>query len=275
MNNDEEEKDEESPPKTEKKSDKEKEKLLDDSFKKAESLRRILPQKKEEENIIKKPFIKLGIIIIIIAIIGFALINYIPWMYINCKTDYGSLEEYFYYRDFRDDLVDSNEVKSLFDSTCTNCSDNSDNYIGLTINDFSNTPKTTSYIFIFQAILGIIFTIFVIIDRKRNFAEEKVWIIHSIITAFILIIGIIIIMINIKFLGAHLLYQLNQPFIEVLGLYNVKLFFFMPYILFLFSIGLFILGLAFVRINLNKAVNKLEFEKTDKLDSNFRFGSNI
>jgi len=275
MNNEEEDKDEEIQQKVERKNRIPKEKILDESFKKAELLKKFSKEKKEEQILVKKPIIKLGFIIAIIAIVGLVFINFIPWLYINYQSDFGIVEEYFSFADFKNYRIEPNEINSIFESTCINCSDNSNNYIGLTYNDFINTPTIASYIFIFLLAIGIIFTIFILIDRKKDFYEETVLIVHSIFTAFIIIIGLILILLSFKFFSAHLLLQINKPFIEVLGLNNIKLFYFMPYVLFIFSISLFIIGLTFIRINLNKAVNKLELDKSKELDFNYRFGSKI
>ncbi len=275
MTNDEEDEEEELQEKEEKKFNKSKDKILDESFKKAESSKKDQPEKKEAQIVVKKPFIKLGIFMTIIAIIGLVFINFLPLMYINYETDYGSIEEYFSYEDFRYDIIEPEEINSLFESTCYNCSDNSDTYIGLTINDFTNTPKLTIYIFIFLALMGIIFTIFIIIDRKKDFSEETITIIYSFFIACIIITGLILFLINIKFIGAHLLFQLNKPFIYVLGFNKVKMFFITPYVSILFSFALFIIGLVFMRINLNKAVNKFNVDKSKKSELTYKFGSNI
>jgi hypothetical protein len=122
---------------------------------------------------------------------------------------------------------------------------------------------------------GVIFTIIVLIDRKRDFSEEAMIIIHSIFTIILLITGIIIMFINIKFLGANLMLELNRPFIEILGFNNIKVFFFMPYILIIFSFILFIIGLTFVKINVKIAVKNFQMNKSKKSDLDYRSGSNI
>ncbi len=276
MTNDEEDKEgEELKEKEVKRFNKSKDIILDESFKKAELLKKDQPKKKEVQIVAKKPFIKLGIFITLIAIIGLVSINFLPLVYINYETDYGSIEEYFSYEDFRYNIIEPEEINSLFESTCYNCSDNSDTYIGLTFNDLTNTPKLTIYIFIFLALIGIIFTIFILFDRKKDFSEETITIIHSFFIAFIITIGIILLFINIKFLGAHLLFQLNKPFIQALGFNKIKMFFFSTYISILLSFFFFIIGLVFMRINLNKAVNKFNVDKSKKSNLNYRFWSNI
>ncbi len=274
-NEEKEDKDDKLKEKEKKKSDKSKDKILDESFKKAELLKKGPPEKIEKKTVINKPFTKLGLIISFIAIIGMIFLNFIPWMYINYETGYGSVEEYFSYNELINNQIESEDVIGLIESTCNNCSDNSNNYIGLTLNDFKNTPKLTFYNFIFLALIGFIFTIIIIIDRKRDFSEETMIIIHSIFSTFLLIIAVIIILINIKFLGADLILEMNKPFIEFLGFNNFKIFFFMAYISIILSFILFIIGLTFIKINLKIAINNFQMNKSKKLHIDYRSGSNI
>jgi len=276
MDNDEEEKEEEEElkQKEDKKSIKSKEKILDDSFRKAELLKKDPQEKKEKKIVLKKPFNKLGIIIVVIAIIGILFINYIPWLYINYETDFGWVEESFSYDDLNNYLIESEDIIGLFESTCYNCSDNSNSYIGLTLNDFTATSKLTLYIFVFLALLGIIFTIYVIIDRKKDFTPETFTIIHSIFVVLTIIVAIILIFLNVKFLSSHVLSLLNEPFINALGFEIVRIIFFMPYVIFLFSVVLLVIGITLIRINLNRAVNRFDAIRSKKSELSYKFGSN-
>lgn len=276
MKDDKEEKDEKLDVKPEKKFYKTKEQILDESFKKAEIQKVGKPEKEDKEQIIiKKPFIKIGIFIAIIAIIGVVYINFLPLMYINLETDYGTVEEFFTYEDFTNDQIESDEIKSLFQSTCHNCSENSDAYIGLTLNDFRETPRFTIYVFLFLTIIGIIFTIFIGISRIKSYSEEIINLVHSIFITLIIISGVSILFLNIKFLASHLVYQLNKPFINELGISKAQMFFFTPYVSIFFSFVLFIIGLAVLRININKAIEIFKFNKSKKSEISYNYGSNI
>jgi hypothetical protein len=275
MNNEEEEKEEESEKKEDKKIYTKTAQILDESFKKAESLKIGKPEKKEIRTIVKKPFNKIGIFIIIIAIICLIIINFVPFMYIYYETDYESIKEYFSYEDLKYNQFESGKINSLFESNCLNCSDNSESYTGLTVNDFSDTPKITNYILYITIIVGAIFTIFIIFDRKKEFSENTNIFINSVFTTFIILIGIIILLMNIKFLDAYLLQQLNKPFIAALGFNRVQLIFFVPYVLILFSFVLFIVGIIFMRVNLNKAVNRYFYDTSQTNNHNYRFGSKV
>ena len=275
MNNSNEDTDNEDQQKEERKIKKIKEEYLDEAFKKAELLKKAHLEIKKEQRIVKKPFIKIGIIIFIIAILGFVLVNYIPWMYIKYDSDYGTIEEYFSYIDFKDNDIKLDEIRYFFESTCKNCSNNSNNYIGLTINDISGTERTISNSLLALALLGFIFTVFIIIDRVKNFSEDTVNIIHSIFIVSIIIISLIVFLLTIKYLSAHLLMEINSPFVEVFGATNINVFFFIPYIFFLASLCLLIFGLILIKSNFNKAVQNLEVDKSQKSSAIYRYGSNL
>lgn len=272
MINNDEDIEEEEQQKSDRKRKKLKEQFLDEAYKKAELLKKAHLEIKKEQKLIKKPFIKIGIIAVIIAIIGLALINYVPWMYIKYDSDNGTIEEYFSYKDFNNNDIEIDNITSLFESTCNNCSNNSKNYIGLTINDFTGSQRTIFNSLIVLALLGLIFTGFIIIDRFKNFSEETVNFIHSFFIGSTIFIDLIIFLSTIKFLGAHILMQLNRSFIEVLGLNNINLFFFAPYIFFISSLFLVIMGLMLIKANFNKAIKNLESQKSH---SNYPYRSNL
>jgi hypothetical protein len=196
-------------------------------------------------------------------------------VYLNFETDNVNVIEYLSYDDFRFDQIESEEIYSLFESTCYDCSDNSDRYIGLTINDFIFTPRITYYIFIFLILIGIIFAIYVLIDRKKDFTEETKTIANSIFIIFIILSGTILLIINIKFIGAYLLQQINKPFIQALGFNRLQMIFFMPYISILFSFIFLIIGFTYLKINLNKAVSSLGDVKTKNTDVDYKRWSRI
>lgn len=274
MKDSDEDTDDEDKQKEDKRSKKIKEQFLDEAFKKAELLKKTHSEKKEKKKVEKKPIRKLGFVVIIIAILGLAVINYMPWMYIKYDSDYGTIEEYYTYSDF-DDEVKYNEIYNLFESTCSNCSHNSRNYFGLTMNDFSGTQRLMSYSLIVLGLLGFIFTIFIIIDRIKNFSEETFTIIHSIFISSIILIFLITFLSTIKFLGAHLLFEINKPFLEVLDITNVDMFFFIPYIFFFFSLCLLIIGLMLIKANFNKALNSLETDKFEESYSIYRYENRL
>jgi hypothetical protein len=268
-------KEEESEKKEEKKNYKTKDQILDESFQHAQQIKTGKPEKVDLPITLRKPFIKIGLLIVIIAIIGLVIINFVPFLYINYETDNSSIKQYISYQEFKFDQLEPEKIYSLFESTCIDCSENSDSYIGLTINDFIDTAKFTIYIFYIMILTGIIFTIFILSGRKKNFSENTIIIIHSIFTVFIIITGIIILILNLKFLAANLLQQLNKPFLMGLGFNRVQLLFFMPYFQILISFLLFIIGLILLKLNLNKAVDKYNLVFSENNNLRYKFGSKI
>jgi hypothetical protein len=272
---DEDKKEEESEKKEEKKIYKTKDQILDESFKQAQQLITGKPEKTDLPISSKKPFIKIGLLIVIIALIGLVIINFVPFLYINYETDDSSIKQYISYQEFKYDQLEPEKIYSLFESTCIDCSENSDSYIGITINDFIDTPKFTIYVFYVMIVTGAIFTIFMLVNRRKNFSENTSIIVHSIFTAFIIITGIIILILNMKFLAANLLQQLNKPFLMGLGFNRVQLLFFMPYFQIMISFVLFIIGLILMKLNLNNAVDKYNLIFSENNNLRYKFGSKI
>ena len=269
MNSEDEEK--ESEEKEEKKIYKTKDQILDESFKKAELSKIGKNDTIDQHLIIKKPLQKIGFLIVIIAIIGIAILNYMPVLYINYETENSSITQFISYEDFKLDKIEPEEINSIFESTCYDCSDNSDSYIGLTINDFIDAPKFTSYVFYIMIIIGVLFSIIGLVDRKKNFSEKTNTIIHSIFTAFIILTGIIMLILNMKFLDANLLQHLNKPFLKELGFNRIQLLFFEPYFIIFISVILFVIGLIHMKLDLNKAFEK--YTLINSKDDNIRFNS--
>jgi len=244
-----------------------KENILDETFRKAERSKGF--RLKEKKKVTKKPFLKLGIVLII-AVISLVAINYAPWMYIKYDAEYGTIQEFFN-RDFKEGHY-YNEIDYIFESPCANCSNNSKTFIGLTKDDFTNIPKTTSYGLITLTLLGIIFMIFGMIERRRNFSKEMVAVVQSIFAAAALIISIFLVFIFIKFLSSYFLLYYNRPFIEVSGVNNVILIFPMPIILIAIFFVIIIIAIIVMKINLHEFEKKLVSEKTRSTLSSFKFG---
>lgn len=250
-----------------------KEDMLDETFKKAEISKGLRP--KEGGRVTKKPFLKIGIVLIIIAVVSLAIINYLPWMYTKYSSESGTIQELFY-KDFENKEENYyRETDYIFESPCTNCSNNSKNFIGLTKNDFTNIPRTASYGFITLAILGLIFTIFEIFDRMRNFSMETVTVIHSSFAAAAFIVNTVITILSIKFLGVYFLVYYNRPFIEASGINNLILIFLVPTILIVITITTIMIAITIMKINFHEFEMKLRSDKPRSSISNFRHRRNI
>lgn len=260
------------------KREKAKEEILDETFKKAEFLKRVQPAQEKRRHS-EKPFFKSGILVIIIAILALAVVNYIPWMYARYSADNVTVEQMFY-KDFKNEETKNNEtyqnasqkVTGLFDSPCTNCTNNSQNYIGLTTDDFKTIPKLTSYGFVALAIMGLIFTIFVVIDRFRNFSIETSYLVCSIFNVTYVAISVFTLLLSIKFLASHFLTYYNGPFIETSGLTDVNLVFLAPIMMIFISCAIMKGSMTVMKINFREVEKILEAEESGKEHLTYRYG---
>ncbi len=229
---------------TTKREQKIKEKILDETFKKAEISRGIkLPEittltKKHT----KKIFPKLGILLIIVGVIGIIFINNLPWAFIRYGTGDDKTET-FIYRDF--EIVESleEEINALLKSPY---------YLGISDNDFIETPSLSSYCFFSLVILGVVITLFGLLDRWRNLSLEVFTITHFIFATIAIIPGIIIVLSVIKFLGAHILLFHNAPFVTA------------PDVI-VFPTVFIIIALGFIIIKMMFTVMRMDFTELQKI----------
>jgi len=249
-----------------------KENILDETFRKAEIKRGLKPV--EEKSYEKRPFLKLGIVLIIIAIISLIAINYGPWVYVKFDSEYGTIQE-FYNRDFKGSYY-YNEIDDIFESPCgINCSSNSKNFIGIEKSDMSSTPRMMFYIFIIFIIMGLVFTIFEIVERKKKFSIEIVNIIHSVYAAITLFIGIFVAYSTMKFFSVYFLVSYNTPFIESNSISNIILIFPIPIFLLVISFMIIMIAETVLKINFYEFHKKIKLEKTPSTISNLKFGGSL
>jgi hypothetical protein len=203
------------------------------------------------------------------------VINYLPWIFIKFDTEYGILQETFFI-DFKNSEGYYHEkIDYIFESSCTNCSKNSNNFIGITKNDFTDVPKIATYAFISLAILGIIFTIFEIIERKYNLSNKIALLVHSTFAIAAFFISIFVIFILIKFLGIYFLLFYNRPFIEASGIRNLILISPTTINLILISLIVIIITIGIIQINFREFEKKVFLEKSHTSLSTFKFGFKI
>jgi hypothetical protein len=259
---------------TEKKNEREKEKILDETFKKAKFLKEKKTINKRIVKSIKtvdRPFLKSGILLIIVAIIMLVFIEYSPWMYINQETDKGSTI-HLVYRDFNQEEEINQTVLNLFQSPCNNCSNNSQNYIGLTLDDFTNSPKPITNGIIILMGLGIVFTVFLIIDKIRRFLDEIVCALHSLFSIAAIIVSLFILISSIKFIGTYLLIYHNWSFIEISGIKNANIVFLTPILLVFLTLAIIRGAIITFKINFREMENKFTIDKPEEPYSTYRYG---
>lgn len=198
-----------------------------------------------------KPFFKIGFVILIIAIICLAVINYIPWMYIRYSSPSQSdFIEKSYYKDFKTQ-EEGNESKILdfFNSK------NSSLYLGLNKNDFSLIPEISSYISYILVILSLIFITLVVLDKKFDFSLKKVLVFQTLITSIIIILFLYTIYILVQFLGANILSFTNITILKT----------FFPDLAVIFTAPLVIISLSAVSMKICFTVIKSNYNEMFKL----------
>jgi hypothetical protein len=242
-----------------------KDEILDETFKKAEMSRKVKVTAKRAP--LKKPFLKSGIVLIIVAIITLAFVNYIPWMFINYDAEYGTVEEFFY-KDFENKNYDYHqiqvEIKDLFASS------SNESYAGITKNHFTDIPGILTYALIILILLGSIFTIFEIIDLKRGYSLETVDVVQTTFLAASIVICVLIIFYSMKFLSSHFLWHYNYSFIGQLGIDEGMLIFIAPIVLIFIAFGIIRIAFAIMKANLKELLGNLEIEDTKKTFYRYR-----
>lgn len=225
-----------------------KEQMIDDAFKHAEVERGILPpEKKPKKRTYEKTFPKLGILLIILAILGLLLISNVPWAYLKYAVGDGNIETSIY-RDFDYGETENQLIINLFQSP---------HYIGLSEADFSEAPATASSGFIALIILGIIITIFGILDKILKFSVRTFIVIHFIFGAVLIVPGTVIALSSMKFLGSHFLLHYNAQLIS-----NPEVTLLFPAVFVVIVLGFIIAKLAFtiMRMDFKELQKMKEFE---------------
>jgi len=256
--------------------DKYKEIILDQNFLKAQASK--IPRKKHKKEKIKsteKPFIKTGIIIIIIAIIAIIFVQYLPWMYLKYDATTATVE-HFIGRDFK--MTDSDieemspEIYDLFSTPRSIHGKYSGSYIGLTLSDFTNIPETTFNLFIMVIIVSIIFTIYLIINNFRAFNIDNVTMIYSGFAATCIIFGLIVLASGLKFIASYFVLYLNWPYINDLGINDIRLVYIVPIIIIIFSSMIIKLCITVMKLNFRDIDRRIETERSENRFLTFKLG---
>lgn len=253
-----------------------KEIVLDHNFLKAQTSKWKKKRKSETTKPKEKPFIKTGIIIIIIAIIAIFSIQYLPWMYLKYDTTSGTVE-YIIERDLKItdlEIEDMNpEIINFFSSPKSIYGKYSSSYIGLTFSDFTNIPETSFNLFFILIIISIIFTIFLIIDKSRNFNMDNVTMIYSGFAATCITFSLFIFAICLKFIASYIVLYLNWPFIQDLGINDIRLVYIVPIIIIILSLMIIKPCITVLKLNYRDILNRFETKKTEERFLTFKFGA--
>lgn len=225
-----------------------KDEILDESFKKAEISRGLRSSvKKTDQKPHEKTFPKFGLLLIIFAIIGLICIYQVTWAYIKYDTEEGRTEVLIY-KDYTGENIEKQYTLSLFQNPY---------YIGISVGDFTDTPRLASYGFFSLIVLGVLITLFGILDKKRNFSIEISILTHFILATVAIVPSLFIVLSVMKFLGAHFLFFYNMSLIQYdLGLSNVILF---------FPTAFIIIVLGFIAIKIVFTIIRMDFNEIQKI----------
>jgi len=236
----------------EKSVEKYKQDILDKNYKIAASSFK----RKEKKSTLKgkKPFFKIGIILFILSIIFLVIILKLPWMYISYNPSLSDVDHYenFYYRNmYTKNNSYNNTVENFFNS------ENSTRLLGINSYDFQMTPKSSIYIFGILGLLGFLFTIFVILDNKKDFFSiQKLYIFHSLFMGIIMLVSTYLIYLSIKFFSAILLSFINKDILysHFSGLYI------------LFPVPLLIIFISAILMKLSGTLIKSDYKELIKFN---------
>lgn len=201
---------------------------------------------KKRLKIKKKPFFKLGLILIFVSIISLLIMNFIPWAVVSYDNKTSNLEnnEIYYY---------INKIeKNSYDSSFSNFFDSQDSfkYLGLNFDSINSSSTILSYLLFAIILIGTIFTIFGLLISQRDFSIEKYRLLHCFFAFITALICIYIVFILIKFIGANILILYNNDFIST-DIENLAFIFISPIIVLFIILGLFKLNISILKINYN------------------------
>ncbi len=233
---------------TKKSEDEIKQEILDEEFKRVDLKRKKdkIPAKPNKK---KRPFLKIGFVVLIVGVLGILIGQSAPWMFISYNPSGNEeLFEESYYQNFESKNASiNNTVEAFFEK-------NSSRYLGLNINDFYNTPKITTYLFYILIGLGIIFSIFSILDKKILFPIEDLITIQTIYTIVLIPILIYIVFILVKFLGSNILMATNCTYLRAI-FPNLYILYPAPIILLFLSAGLMKICFTIAKSNFKEIEN--------------------
>jgi hypothetical protein len=184
------------------KSDK-KEKLLD------ERKKQILNKLKTDENVrtikvSKKPLKKIGFLIILLAIFGLLIPNFVsPWYYIECKLENPVNSKTDSYKaEFRSYSQVNDWDQKYYSYFVT---PEVSYYVGVFFSYFYTTPTDVNIGFLIILLLGICVVLFEFFDKKKDFSFEFFTSIQAILYSLMLIPLIFISVSILRFIGSYFL----------------------------------------------------------------------
>jgi hypothetical protein len=233
-----------------------KNKTLDEKFKKAFDLKTKRKTKKTtKKNLLKKPFYKLGIYLIIVGLICLLVINLLPWIYVKYDNNIAITtdHEFFYFQNFKIETNSNDTTFSSFFQTM-----NSSKYLGISSTDLVTTSQIQTYILYIFILLGFIYTSIIVLTIKSNLEMNYYILIHSIFIILISILCIYFIFCSIRFIGANILVLFNNQYISP-NIENLNFIIIAPFISIL---------IISVVLKISFTLLKIDFSEFEKIINN-------
>jgi hypothetical protein len=245
------------------------EQILDETFKKAEKTYKHRSSDKEKSNQIGKvkTFPRLGILLIVFALLILIIINISPWLYVKYDANFGEMDVFFN-KNLNSGDIEHTAILDLFESPY---------YLGLSAADFANTYTSVFNGVLILLILGSAITIFGAIDKFRDFSAENFIIIHFIFAIAAIITFIFIVLSMMKFLGGYLLLFHNMALIKESGPNLDIMVFTFPTAFMLTVLGVIIIKVMFtiIRIDFNGLLKIVETDTSELSFSHYTVGGKI
>lgn len=242
-----------------------KDQILDENFKKAEKSRRKKDIKVKNSE--KKPFLKSGILLLIIAIICLVITNLLPWAYVRCDDSSGKQEiEKFVYSNEDASDIENPEVLNIFDTPEVNATVHSSNFIGISFNDFKSSANILTFGFIFLALMAVIFIIFQILDRSKQVFKNGFMLFHTSFSCLVILACFFLLFTVVRFFSVYPLLSYNNNFINT---QNIFILFPVPIILSIVLLIVIKAAFSIIKIYMKKMRSKIDV--TDKKETPFSF----
>jgi MFS family permease len=186
----------------------------------------------------QSPVAKLGIVVMIIAILGLILALAVPWVTVEQETGSGDKETFSFNYDM--DLVDGDEDNWYAGDKLTN-DDETEDY-------FKGSVGLAFIGFILVIILAIILIVIVVMSYASNYPRGVFHGLNAIMGAVLLIPGIMIIISGMNFLGFELAELHANIMSDELG-YDVTSSWIYPAAYLVLIFGFIILLISFIILN--------------------------
>lgn len=237
-----------------------KDQLLDQNYNKAE--------KKKEKKLVnkkidkKKPFLKTGVILLIISILCLIIVNVMPWAYVKCDSsiENNEIEKFIYHYNMPSNIKER-EIVNIFETPEVNASMHSSNYIGINFDDFKNSKAILGLGFILLSLMAVIFIFFQLIERSKSVFKNGFMFFHTAFSCMVVIVSFFLFFTLVKFYSVYPLLFYNRNFISS---DNIFIFFPVPVIISIVLLILIKASLSIIKIYMRIIREKMSIKEDTK-----------